>query len=178
MEWNVLVSDADPWVMYRVFIAGLLYIYIPDTWKILAISYMASSMSYILSFGLEIMQGSMVHHMFTYPVAVVIGTFVSKAVAEKPSEYPTLHIMAVLPFMAAGFYGPFGYPVFTFAYMVLLLIAGMHKWAAVAVLSMIVNGALIPFHSPLISLSVPIVVLFVYSWFDDIYHDTPLYSEV
>lgn len=178
MEWTVLVSDADPWVMYRVFLAGLLYIYIPDIWKILAISYVASSLSYIASFGFEMMQGSMVHHMFTYPVAVMIGAFVSQAVAEKPCKYPTLHIMSVLPWMAAGFYGPLGYPVFIFPYVIPLLIAGMYKWTIVAGLSMMLNGALFPFHSPLISLSLPIVVLFVYSWFDDIYHDTPLYSEV
>ena len=178
MEWNVLVSDGDPWVMYRVFMAGLLYIYIPDTWKILAISYMASSLAYIASFGLEIMQGSMVHHMFTYPVAVMIGVFVSKAVAEKPCKYPTLHIMAVLPWVAAGFYGPIGYPIFIFPYVTTLLIAGMLKWASLSGICMMLNTALFPLHSPLISLSLPIMVLFVYSWFEDIYHDTPLYSEV
>ena len=74
MEWNVLVNDADPWVMYRVFVAGLVYIYIPDTLRVLSFSYMLSSLSYIL------MRGSVVHHLFTYPVAVLVGTFVSQAV--------------------------------------------------------------------------------------------------
>ena len=177
MEWNVLVSDADPWVMYRVFLAGLVYIYIPDLWKILSISYMASSLSYICSFGLEFMHGSMVHHMFTYPVAVLVGVFVSKAVREKPSKYPTLHIMAVLPWIGAGFYGPLGY-LFLFPYITTLLIARMYKWAIVSGASMVLNVALIPLHSPLISLSLPVVVLFVYSWYADIYHDTPFDPEV
>lgn len=173
MEWNVLVSDADPWVMYRVFLAGLLYIYVPNTWTLLGVSYISSSLSYILSFGLEIMRGSMVHYMFTYPVAVLVGVFVSHAVAEKPSKYPALHVMAVLPWVAAGFYGPLGYPIFLFPYIVTLLIAGMHKWATVAGVSMLLNGILYPLHSPLISLSLPIVVLFAYSWFADIYHPLP-----
>lgn len=141
-------------------------------------SYMASSLSYISSFGLEIMHGSMVHHMFTYPVAVLVGVFVSHAVAENPSKYPTLHVMAVLPWVAAGFYGPLGYPIFLFPYIITLLIARMHKWALVAGISMLLNGALFPLHSPLISLSLPIVVLFAYSWFADIYHPTPFDPEV
>lgn len=174
MEWTVLVSDGDPWVMYRVFMAGLLYMYIPDVWRVLAISYMASSMSYIVSFGVEALQGSIVHHMFTYPVAVMVGVFVSQAVAETPSKYPTLHIMAVLPWLAAGFYGPLGYPVFAFPYIITLLIARMYSWATVAGISMVLNGVFIFLHSPLVSLIIPIAVLFVYSWFADIYHDTPL----
>ena len=178
MEWNVLVSDADPWVMYRVFLAGLLYIYIPDTWAILGMSYMASSLSYIFSFGFEFMHGSMVHHMFTYPVAVLVGVFVSQAVAEKPSKYPALHVMAVLPWVSSGFYGPLGYPLFLFPYIVTLLIARMYKWATVAGISMLLTSVLYPAHSPLISLSVPIVVLFGYSWFADIYHPTPFDPEV
>lgn len=177
MEWNVLVSDADPWVMYRVFMGGLLYIYIPDMWKVIAISYMASSLSYIISLGLGL-TGSMVHHMFTYPVAVTIGTFVSKAVAEKPCKHPILHILTVIPWTAAGFYGPLGYPIFIFPYVTTLLIARMYSWAIVAGLCMTLNGAMFPLHSPLLSLILPIAVLFVYSCFEDIYHDTPLYLEV
>lgn len=177
MEWNVLVNDADPWVMYRVFMAGLVYIYIPDIWTILSLSYMASSLSYISSFGLEFMQGSMVHHMFTYPVAVLVGVFVSKAVQEKPSNYPILHIMAVVPWAVFGFYGPLGY-LFLFPYVITLLIARMYNWAIVAGVTMVLNCALIPLHSPLISLSLPIIVLFVYSWYADIYHDTPFDPEV
>ena len=178
MEWNVLVSDADPWVMYRVYIAGLVYIYVPDIWKIMTISYMVSSLSYILSFGLAFMQGSMVHHMFTYPVAVLVGVFVSRAAAESPSKYPTLHVLAVLPWVVMGFYGPIGYPGFLFPYVVTLLIARMYTWASVAGIGMMLNGALFPLHSPLISLCLPIVVLFAYSWFADIYHPTPFDPEV
>ena len=178
MEWSVLVSDADPWVMYRVFVAGLLYIYIPDTYRILAFSYMLSSLSFVLSFGLVFMQGSMVHHFFTYPVAVLVGTFVSQAVGEKPCEYPTLHVASTLFLAAAGFYGPLGYPLFMIPYVVLLLIAGMRRWAFVSGASMVLTGAMIPLHSPLVSLSAPVVVLFVYGWFEDIYHDTPLEIEV
>lgn len=172
MEWNILVSDGNPWVMYRVFTAGLLYMYIPDIWKILSISYVASSMTYIVSFGIQRMGGSMVHHMFTYPVAVVIGTFVSKAVRQKPSKYPLLHIMSTLPWVISGFYGPLGYPIFLLPYVTTLLIAKMYDWALVSGLSMVLNGALFPLHSPLVSLIIPVVVLFVYSWFRDIYHDT------
>jgi hypothetical protein len=178
MEWNVLVSDADPWVMYRVFLAGLLYIYIPDMWKIMAMSYMASSLSYVSSFGLVFMRGSMVHHMFTYPVAVMVGVFVSHAVGESPGKFPTLHVMSVLPWVVGGFYGALGYPAFIFPYVVTLIVARMYKWAAVAGLSMVLTGALLPLHSPLISLSLPIVVLFAYSWFADIYHPTPFDPEV
>ena len=98
------------------------------------------------------------NYMFTYPVAVLVGVFVSQAVAEKPSKYPTLHVMAVLPWVAAGFYGPLGYPIFLFPYIVTLLIARMRSWATVAGISMLLNGVLYPVHSPLISLSLPIVV--------------------
>ena len=169
MEWNVLVSDADPWVMYRVYLAGLLYIYIPDLWKILSLSYVCSSLSYIASFGLEFMDVSLVHHMFTYPVAVLVGVFVSRAVGEKPSKYPSLHVMSVLPWLSFGFYGPLGYPAFVFPYVVTLLIARMYGWALVSGVGMALTGALIPLHTPLVSVSVPVVVLFVYSWFADIY---------
>ena len=178
MEWNVLVSDADPWVMYRVYTAGLLYIYIPDIWKVFALSYIVSSMSYIVSFGIDFMQGSMVHHMFTYPVAVLVGVFVSGAVAEKPCRYPTLHILSVLPWMVTGFYGPLGYPTFLFPYVITLLIGRMYKWTVFAGVGMLLNTMLFPLYSPLFSLSLPIVVLFAYSWFEDIYHPTPLEIEV
>lgn len=172
MEWNVLVNDADPWVMYRVFVAGLVYIYVPDTLRVLSFSYMLSSLSYIL------VRGSVVHHLFTYPVAVLVGTFVSQAVGESPSRYPKFHVASVLAFMLAGLYGPFGYPLFFVPYVTLLLIAGMQKWAFVSGLSMVLTSAMIPLHSPLVSLSAPVAVLFVYGWFMDIYHDTPLESEV
>ena len=178
MEWNILVSDSDPWVMYRVYIAGLVYMYIHDPWKVLCLSYIASSLSYIVSFGVQRMEGSMVHHMFTYPVAVLVGVFVSEAVHQKPSKYPILHIMAVVPWVVGGFYGPLGYPVFIFPYVITLLIARMYEWATVAGLSMLLNGAMFPLHSPLISLILPVVVLFVYSWFHDVYHDTPYNLDV
>ena len=42
MEWNLLVDDQEPWVMYRVFIAGLAYIYIQDMWKVFTASYVLS----------------------------------------------------------------------------------------------------------------------------------------
>jgi ABC-type phosphate transport system permease subunit len=135
-------------------------------------------MSYIVSFGVQRMEGSMVHHMFTYPVAVIIGVFVSQAVRQKPSKYPMLHIMAVLPWVVGGFYGPLGYPMFILPYIGTLLIANMCDWATVAGISMMLNAALIPLHSPLISLILPIVVLFVYSWFHDVYHDTPYNLDV
>lgn len=178
MEWNILVSDGDPWVMYRVFTAGLVYTYIPDIWKVMSFTYIASSLSYILSFGVESMQGSMVHHMFTYPVAVLVGVFVSMAVRQEPSKYPILHIMSVIPWMVGGFYGPLGYPIFIFPYVIALLIARMYDWAVVSGMSMLLNGAMIPLHSPLISLVSPVAVLFVYSWFKDIYHDTPYNIDV
>lgn len=178
MEWNILVSDGNPWVMYRVFTAGLMYIYIPDIWKILSMSYTVSSISYIMSFGVQRMEGSIVHHMFTYPVAVAIGVFVSKAVRQKPSKYPILHIMAVIPWMAGGFYGPLGYPVFILPYLVTMLIARMYDWALVSGLSMVLNGAMFPLHSPLISLILPVAVLLVYGLFEDIYHDTPYNLDV
>ena len=169
MEWSVLVSDADPWVLYRVYLAGLVYMYVPDVWKILSLSYVCSSLSYISSFGLDFMVGSMVHHMFTYPVAVLVGVFVSRAVGEKPSKYPCLHIMSVLPWVSFGFYGPLGYPAFLLPYVVTLLIARMYGWAVVSLAGMALTGALIPLHTPLASLSVPVVVLIVYSRFADIY---------
>lgn len=172
MEWNVLVNDADPWVMYRVFVAGLLYIYVPDEYKILSLSYVASSLSYI------VFQESVVHHLFTYPVGVLVGMFVSRAVAETPCKYPTLHVASTLCFVAAGFYGPLGYPLFIFPYVVLLLIGGMYRWAVVSGASMVLIGAMMPLRSPLVSLTVPVVVLFVYGWFADIYRDAPLELEV
>lgn len=163
--------------MYRVYIAGLLYIYIPNMLSILCVSYVVGSMSYIMSFGFKFMQGSIVHYMFTYPVAAMIGVFVSRAVSEKPCRYPTLHILSVLPWMFAGFYGPIGYPGFLFPYLVTLLIARMYKWAVVSGLGMLLNGVM-PLHSPLLSLSLPIVVLFVYGLFVDIYQDPPFDPEV
>ena len=169
MEWNVLVSDADPWVMYRVFVAGLVYVYVPDIWKILSVSYIISSLSYVVSFGFDAMRGSMVHHMFTYPVAVLVGVFVSHAVAEKPSKHPLLHVMAVLPWTVGGFYGLLGYPMFLLPYVVTLLIARMYGWAVVSCVSMALNCVLFPLHSPLVSLSLPVIVLFAYSWYADIY---------
>ena len=107
--------------------------------------------------------------MFTYPVAVLVGVFVSRAVGEKPSKYPSLHVMSVLPWLSFGFYGPLGYPAFAFPYVVTLLIARMYGWALVSGVGMALTGALIPLHTPLVSVSVPVVVLFVYSWFADIY---------
>ena len=172
------MSDADPWVMYRVYTAGLLYIYVPDFWKILSLSYVASSLCYILSFMFEFMQGAVVHHLFTYPVAVTVGVFVSRAVAEKPCKHPTFHVLSVLPWMVTGFYGPIGYPTFLFVYMITLLIARMYRWATVSGICMVLNSVVPPMYSPLFSLSIPIVVLFVYSWFEDIYSSTPLELEV
>ena len=173
----MLVSDGDPWVMYRVFLAGLLYMYIPDTWRVLCISYVTSSLCFILSLGIVPMRGSAVHHLFLYPVAVMIGVFVSRAVAETPSEEPTLHILSVLPWVCLGFYGPLGY-AFAIPYIIPLLIARMYRWAVVSVVSMALNSALIPLHSPFVSLVVPVIVLLGYSRFADIYHDTPLEVEV
>lgn len=178
MEWNILVSDGDPWVMYRVYIAGLVYIYVQDTWRVLCFSYIASSLSYIVSFGIQCMEGSLVHHLFTYPVAIVLGVFVSECVRQKPSKYPLLHIMSTLPWVISGFYGPLGYPIFLLPYVTTLLIAKMYDWAIVSGVGMVLNGALFPLHSPLVSLIIPIVVLFAYSWFRDIYHDTPYNLDV
>jgi len=178
MEWNILVSDANPWVMYRVFTAGLIYIYVPDMWKVLSLSYVMSSLSYIVSFGVQRMEGSIVHHMFTYPVAVVVGVFVSAAVRQKPSKYPILHVMSVIPWVVGGFYGPLGYPIFLLPYVITLLIAKMYDWALISGVSMLLICAMVPFHSPLVSLALPVVVLFVYSWFKDIYHDTPYNIDV
>lgn len=175
MEWNILVSDPDPWVMYRVFVAGLVYIYVPNVWKVLTASYLCSSLAFILSFAVE---WSPVHHMFTYPVAVTIGTFLARAVKQEPSLYPTLHILAVLPWTAAGIYGPIGYPIFISAYVSTLLIARMYKWAMLSSATMIITGICIPLHSPLVSLCVPVATLLVYSFFFDIYHDTPYNIDV
>jgi len=175
MEWNILVTDPDPWVMYRVFVAGLVYIYVQDVWKVLTASYVCSSAAYILSFA---MSWSPVHHMFTYPVAVLVGIFLSSAVKQEPSKYPMLHIMAVVPWTVAGFYGALGYPAFIFPYVTTLLIAKMYRWALVAGCSMVLTGILIPIHSPLVSLCVPVATLLVYSCFFDIYHDTPFDLDV
>lgn len=174
MEWNILVEDKEPWVMYRVFVAGLAYIYVQDMWKVFTASYLLSSCTYIVSFCISWMHWHAVHHMFTYPVAVLVGVFLAKAVKQEPSTHPTLHILSVLPWMISGFYGPLGYPIFAFAYITSLLIAKMYNWTFVAGLSMILTGVFIPLHSPLVSLTIPVVVLFVYSLFFDIYHDTPL----
>ena len=175
MEWNILVNDADPWVMYRVFIAGLVYIYVKDVWKVLSASYACSSVAYLLSFT---MPWSPVHNMFTYPVAVLIGSFMAHTVNQEPSKYPVLHILAVLPWSVAGFYGAIGYPAFIFPYVITFLIAKMYRWALLAGGSMVCTGALIPLHSPLISLCLPVVSLFVYSCFFDIYHDAPYELDV
>lgn len=178
MEWNLLVDDQEPWVMYRVFVAGLAYIYIQDMWKVFTASYVLSSFVYIVSFGVTWVKWHAVHHMFTYPVAVLVGIFLAKAVKQEPSTYPTLHLLSVVPWMTSGFYGPLGYPIFTFAYIIPLLVAKMFKWASVAGLSMTLNGILFPIHSPLVSITIPVVVLFVYSLFFDIYHDTPFEFDV
>lgn len=175
MEWNILVRDPDPWVMYRVFVAGLVYIYVQDVWKVLSASYVCSSAAYILSFAIP---WSPVHHMFTYPVAVLVGIFLACAVKPEPSKYPMLHVLAVLPWTVAGFYGALGYPAFIFPYVTSLLIAKMYRWALVAGCSMVLNSILIPLHSPLVSLCVPIICLLVYSCFFDIYHDTPYNLDV
>lgn len=175
MEWNILVNDPDPWVMYRVFVAGLVYIYVQDVWKVLSASYVCSSMTFILSFA---MSWSPVHNMFTYPVAVLVGVFLATAVKPEPSKSPVLHILAVLPWLVSGFYGTIGYPAFIFPYIVTFLIAKMYKWALLAGGTMILNGILIPIHSPLVSLCLPIVTLLVYSCFFDIYHDTPYNLDV
>jgi len=170
MEWNILVSDPDAWVMYRVFVAGLVYIYVQDVWKVLAASYLCSSAGYILT--LTGMTWSPVHHVFTYPVGVLVGVFLACAVKQEPSKYPILHIMAVVPWTVAGFYGAMGYPAFIFPYVTTLLIAKMYRWALVTGCSMVLNGIMTPLHSPLVSLCVPVATLLVYSVFFDIYHDT------
>lgn len=164
MEWNILVSDPEPWVMYRIFIAGLAYIYVQDVWKVMVASYATSSVAYILSFA---MPWSPVHHMFTYPAGVMIGMFVSMAVNQEPSKHPVLHLLSVLPWTVAGFYG-FGY-MFMCPYVVTLLIAKMYRWALFSGSCMLLNSV---FHSPLVSLSAPVLTLLVYSLFFDIYHDT------
>lgn len=168
MEWNILVNDPDPWVMYRVFVSGLVYIYVQDVWKVLSATYVCSSMAFILSFAVP---WSPVHNMFTYPVAVLVGIFLAAAVKPKPSKFPALHILAVLPWLAAGFYGTMGYPAFLIPYVITFLIAKMYRWALLAGVTMVLNGILI--HSPLVSLCLPIVTLLVYSCFFDIYHNTP-----
>ena len=177
MEWNILVSDADAWVMYRVFICGLVYTYEQDIYKILAASYTLSSLSYILSFGLSWMQGSLVHHMFTYPVAVCVGVFCAAAVKDTPSKHPVLHILSTLPWVILGFHGTLGY-TFIFPYIVAGLIAQMYNWTTFSAISMMLIGAMTPLHSPLISLCVPVAVLLAYSRFQDIYHDTPFVPDV
>ena len=80
--------------------------------------------------------------------------------------------------MTSGFYGPIGYPIFTFAYIIPLLIAKMFNWALVAGLSMTLTGIAFPLHSPMVSLTVPVCVLLVYGLFFDIYHDTPFELDV
>jgi len=178
MEWNLLVDDQEPWVMYRVFVAGLVYIYVQDAYKVFTASYVLSSFGYIVSFGIPWMEWHAVHHMFTYPTAALIGVFLAKAVNQGPSPHPVLHILSILPWMTSGFYGPIGYPIFTFAYIIPLLIAKMFNWALVAGLSMTLTGIAFPLHSPMVSLTVPVCVLLVYGLFFDIYHDTPFELDV
>ena len=116
--------------------------------------------------------------MFTYPVAVLVGIFAACAVKPEASKYPVLHILAVLPWLVAGFYGTMGYPAFIIPYIVTFLIAKMYRWAMFAGSTMVLNSILIPLHSPLVSLCLPVATLFVYSCFFDVYHDTPYNLDV
>jgi len=116
--------------------------------------------------------------MFTYPAGVIIGIFVSMAVKQEPSRYPTLHLLAVVPWTAVGVYGTLGYPMFIFPYVITLLVAKMYRWAMFSGVCMLLNALLIPLHSPLVSLCIPVATLLVYSWFFDIYHDTPFDLDV
>lgn len=159
MDWSILVRDADPWVMYRVFVSGLAHMYVRDVWKIMTVSYVSSSVMLILSF---VWVWNPVHHMFTYPVGVLVGVFASSALQQKPSNHAALHMLSVLPWTGCGLYGALGYPMFILPYLVTLLIAKMYKWAVFSAVCMTLNALLIPLHSPLVSLCLPVASVLVF----------------
>ena len=140
--------------MYRVFLCGLLYKYVPNVWKVLSVSYMLSSFTYIFypAYPMD--------HMFMYPTACLVGVFVSDAVRGVPSKYPLLHALCVLPWVCGSVYGVWGYPMFIVPYVLSLLICGMHDWALFSGLTMLCSI----WQSPLITLSMPVWML-LFLWF-------------
>lgn len=135
--------------MYRVFLCGLLYKYVPDVWKVLCVSYMLSSITYIFN------PTSPVHHMLIYPVACLVGVFASDAVRGVPSKYPLLHALCVVPWVCGSAYGVWGYPMFIVPYVLSLLICGMHNWALFSGVTMLFSVS----QPPLITLSMPVWML-------------------
>ena len=163
--WESLVSDAAPWTMYYVFMSGLLYGHVQSGWIVMTCSYLFTSCLTIILVDIPV---PVEYIVFTFPVATVVGIFCGHVILKPTSEW--LHLLPPLVSCIAGV-DIVGYPVFFMVYIVSCLVMRMYRWTIFSGLCMMVIASLVSLHSPLISLAVPVIALFLYGAVFDVFDE-------